>query len=290
MQYGWAPSRVENAILKFADFYGSAREVYYPNSSVVSVNALPGGKYSVSESPLRVARTSRTGYTDRAEVKRKPVALTKEASMATRAPARKPAATPAKRGTRKAKVDEPEPEEVEEEELEEDEDLEDEAEEQDEEESDEDDESDEDEDEDEEDDEDEQEAKDYTGYADKAPTPTMSDFCEWLLDNVFGGELPIEDPEEAFQAGVRLGGTLRIEFQQSDFCKQRREERRAESRKAAKAPAKTGKTTARQTAGTTAKVKPGAAVGKPEGRPRPAAAKSSSKATPAKRTTRRAPY
>lgn len=67
--------------------------------------------------------------------------------------------------------------------------------------------------------------KDYTVYADKDPTATMSDFAEWIAAEVYSGELPFD--EEAFNEGVRLGGTLRMEFQRSDFCKERRAERKA---------------------------------------------------------------
>lgn len=75
--------------------------------------------------------------------------------------------------------------------------------------------------------------KDYTGYADKAPTATMSDFAEWLVDEVYGGKYPGD--EDDFVNGVRLGGTLRMEFQRSEFNIQRREERRQERAAAAEA-------------------------------------------------------
>lgn len=71
--------------------------------------------------------------------------------------------------------------------------------------------------------------KDYTAYADKEATPTMADFTEWLEEEVYGGvysEVPAE--RDAFLDGVRLGGTLRMEYQRSDFCRDRREQRRAE--------------------------------------------------------------
>lgn len=75
----------------------------------------------------------------------------------------------------------------------------------------------------------EEAAPDYTGYADKGPTPTMADFVEWLEIEVYGGEFPGTAKEQAaFANGVRLGGTLRMEFQKSDFNIERREERRAE--------------------------------------------------------------
>lgn len=78
------------------------------------------------------------------------------------------------------------------------------------------------------------EAKDYTGYADKVPTATMTDFHEWIVDNVYDGELPFEDVDEAFLKGVHLGGTLRMEFQRSDFNRERRAERKAAKPAAAK--------------------------------------------------------
>jgi hypothetical protein len=69
---------------------------------------------------------------------------------------------------------------------------------------------------------------DYTTYAGKAPTATMTDFADWLTDVVYGGEYPGSAKEtDAFRNGVRLGGTLRMEFQRSDFNQERREERRA---------------------------------------------------------------
>lgn len=94
-------------------------------------------------------------------------------------------------------------------------------------------------------------AKDYTVYADKAPTATMQDFAEWLISEVYEGEVPVD--EEGFREGVRLGGTLRMEFQRSDFCKERRAERQAaraagteEAEEEEEAPAKA--TTRRRTA------------------------------------------
>jgi len=50
--------------------------------------------------------------------------------------------------------------------------------------------------------------KDYTVYADKKITPTMEAFHEWLED-VVGIDL---DPKS-----VSLGGSLRMDFQRSDF-------------------------------------------------------------------------
>lgn len=69
--------------------------------------------------------------------------------------------------------------------------------------------------------------KDYTVYAGKPATPLMQDFAEWIKQEV-GVDFPSKAAEAAFDNGVRLGGTLRMEFQKSDFCKERRAERQAE--------------------------------------------------------------
>lgn len=69
--------------------------------------------------------------------------------------------------------------------------------------------------------------KDYTGYAGKAPTATMVDFADWLIQEGAVGEFPSKAAEAAFRDGVRLGGTLRMEFQKSDFNQERRAERQA---------------------------------------------------------------
>ncbi len=73
-------------------------------------------------------------------------------------------------------------------------------------------------------------AVDYTVYADKPITPGMQDFHDWLTDNV--GDLSKMDTVRI----VALAGTLRMEFQQSDFNKERRAERRA----AREAPSENG--------------------------------------------------
>lgn len=70
------------------------------------------------------------------------------------------------------------------------------------------------------------EARDYTEYRDKEPTPTMSDFADWIVQEV-GIEYPTAKELAAFRNGVRLGGTLRMEFQASDMNKERRAARRA---------------------------------------------------------------
>lgn len=81
--------------------------------------------------------------------------------------------------------------------------------------------------------------KDYTVYANKEPTATMVDFATWLKD-VTGIEFKTPAAEAAFDKGVALGGTLRMEFQRSDYNKEQRAERaaaRAEANGAAEEPA-----------------------------------------------------
>lgn len=53
-------------------------------------------------------------------------------------------------------------------------------------------------------------SKDYRAYATKAITPTMAAFCEWL-QNETGLELD--------ERSVALAGSLRMDFQKSDFWK-----------------------------------------------------------------------
>lgn len=65
----------------------------------------------------------------------------------------------------------------------------------------------------------EEEERDFTIYADKAPTNTMQAFADWLID-VVGLEFKTKAAEQEFRDGVRLGGTLRMEFQASDFWKE----------------------------------------------------------------------
>ena len=65
----------------------------------------------------------------------------------------------------------------------------------------------------------EEEERDFTGYADKEPTGTMKAFADWLIDEV-GLEFKTKAAEHEFREGVRLGGTLRMEFQASDFWKE----------------------------------------------------------------------
>lgn len=95
---------------------------------------------------------------------------------------------------------------------------------------------------------------DFTVYADKAPTPTMVDFADWLIAEV-GLEFATVKEESAFRNGVRLGGTLRMHFQQSDFNIQRRDERRAAAASAANGAATQDKTTTKAPAGKPARGK-----------------------------------
>lgn len=113
--------------------------------------------------------------------------------------------------------------------------------------------------------EDETTEKDYTQYAGKEPTATMADFAEWLIEVGAVGEFPSKAAEAAFRDGVRLGGTLRMDFQGSAFNKERRAERQA---------ARASDTSDTETAGTEAKT--------PAKRGRPAGA---AKATGAKAGT-----
>lgn len=69
--------------------------------------------------------------------------------------------------------------------------------------------------------------KDYTGYATKEPTAAMQDYVQWLGDVGAKPEFGTQKEEAAFAHGVRLGGTLRMEFQRSEFNQAQREARRA---------------------------------------------------------------
>jgi hypothetical protein len=279
-RYRWAPERIKGAILPLADYVGYTSEVFYPDIAnhrevtVVWVIRQPAGLYEIREEKraARLAATPGVRYTSR-------VRTTKAA------PVRKPikeapdmATTRAPRGKAAAKKAAPEPEpedeleeELEEEELEDEEDLEDEAEGDEEPDEDEDEEDEEVEDEADEDD----EAKDYTPYAGKSPTPTMTDFSDWLLAEVYGDDLPEGFDEDTFREGVRLGGTLRMEFQRSDFCRERREERKMAAAKAAAKPAKTTKA---------AKAEPETPA-KPAKPSKPTAAKPTAKPTAAAKPT-----
>jgi hypothetical protein len=70
--------------------------------------------------------------------------------------------------------------------------------------------------------------KDYTSYATKAPTAAMQDFHTWLVEVGAAPEFGTQKEKDAFGHGVRLGGTLRMEFQKSDVNQANRASRRAE--------------------------------------------------------------
>jgi hypothetical protein len=57
--------------------------------------------------------------------------------------------------------------------------------------------------------------KDFTKYADKAPTSLQQRFGAWLVEKV-GLTFGTKKEEAAFMEGVRLGTALRIPFQRSD--------------------------------------------------------------------------
>jgi hypothetical protein len=128
-------------------------------------------------------------------------------------------------------------------------------------------------------------APDYTGYATKQPTATMTDFADWLLEEGAVAEDAVKNEalEHAFREGVRLGGTLRMEFQRSDFNVTRREERKAareaaaaaepeEEEAPAKAPARGGRGKATAAKPATTAAKPAAAKAPARGRRGKAAA------------------
>jgi hypothetical protein len=127
---------------------------------------------------------------------------------------------------------------------------------------------------------------DYTIYATKDVTATMEDFAAWLNQEV--GDLNKMDAVRI----VSLAGTLRMEFQRSDFNVERRETRRtereadAEQAKAAREAAKAEKaskepsepaatkpaTRGRAAGGTTGKRGAAAAPARGRGRGKPATA------------------
>jgi hypothetical protein len=73
--------------------------------------------------------------------------------------------------------------------------------------------------------------RDYTVYADKPVTAAMADFHEWLNAEV--GDLAEMDTERI----VSLAGTLRMDFQRSEFNIERRAQRQAEREEARQAAA-----------------------------------------------------
>jgi hypothetical protein len=59
--------------------------------------------------------------------------------------------------------------------------------------------------------------RDYTVYADKPITSTMVAFADWLIDEVYDGELPEDMDEDTFRRAVSLGGSTRAYFQRSEY-------------------------------------------------------------------------
>ena len=108
--------------------------------------------------------------------------------------------------------------------------------------------------------------EDYTVYRDKEPTAKMTKFADWIIDNVYEGELVNEDfktKEDAFREGVRLGGTLRMKFQASPENQADLEAARA-AREAEEEPAPAP---ARGRRGAAAKEEPAAPARRGRGRP-----------------------
>ena len=62
-------------------------------------------------------------------------------------------------------------------------------------------------------------SKDYTTYATAKATDTMEAFADFLIAEVYGGQLPKGVSEVAFRKGVQLGGSLRMDFQKSESWK-----------------------------------------------------------------------
>lgn len=83
-------------------------------------------------------------------------------------------------------------------------------------------------------------ARDYTVYATKDFTPTMVAFADWLIDEV-GLEFANAKAEALFRQGVALGGTLRMEFQRSDFWGDHEDNRKNRVAEPAKPKASNGR-------------------------------------------------
>lgn len=56
-------------------------------------------------------------------------------------------------------------------------------------------------------------------YATKTPSDVMVAFADYLISEVYGGELPEGVDEASFRAGVALGGSTRGYFQKSEWWK-----------------------------------------------------------------------
>jgi hypothetical protein len=60
---------------------------------------------------------------------------------------------------------------------------------------------------------------DYARYGTDAISPTMEAFADFLIAEVYGGELPADLDETTFRRAVSLGGSTRMYFQKSDTWK-----------------------------------------------------------------------
>lgn len=78
---------------------------------------------------------------------------------------------------------------------------------------------------------------DYTSYADKTPTDLQVRFAEWITDKTGFEPSGCKTKQEAYEAGVRLGVALRMQFQASPENREATAARRAERASAAAAPA-----------------------------------------------------
>jgi hypothetical protein len=140
---------------------------------------------------------------------------------------------------------------------------------------------------------DEEAEPDYTVYRDKGPTGTMEAFADWIIE-VCEIEFPNGKAEEQFRDGVRLGGTLRMEFQRSDFWKTDKRNPRSDAGRKARATANGSQSeTPAKPATRRGRAKPAAEIeedetaeetAKPASRPRRTAAKP---ATASRRSGRR---
>jgi hypothetical protein len=106
---------------------------------------------------------------------------------------------------------------------------------------------------------------DYTIYAEKDITPTMADFADWIVQEVYAGDEKAFNAEDPYRI-VALAGTLRMEFQRSDLNQERREERRL-AREEARSASKSAKAKSETSDETETE------IAKPARRGRPAVAK-----------------
>jgi hypothetical protein len=60
---------------------------------------------------------------------------------------------------------------------------------------------------------------DYARYGTDAISPTMEAFADFLIAEVYGGELPADLDEATFRRAVSLGGSTRMYFQKSEAWK-----------------------------------------------------------------------